>query len=516
MKKVLEEKESVPRPAVPDTRFTTISGRAIAPVYRPQDIAGVDYARDLGDPGQFPYTRGIHATMYRGKLWTMRQFAGFGTPQETNARFKYLLEHGGRRALGRVRPADADGPRPRPPALARRGGQVRRRGRRRSPTWRRSSTGIPLDRGHDVDDHQLAGGRCSSRCTSSWPRSRASGWRSSPARSRTTSSRSSSPRRSTSSRRGPSMRLITDMFAFCAERDAAVEHDLDQRLPHPRGGLDGGCRSSPSRCATASSTCSAASTPASTSTSFAPRLSFFFNAHNDFFEEIAKFRAARADLGARDARALRREEPALVDAALPHPDRGRVAHRAAALQQRRAHGAPGAGGGARRHAVAAHQLARRGARAADRGGGDARAAHAADHRPRDRRRERRRPARRLVLRRGADATTSRRRRSSTSARSTRMGGMVGGDRARLPAARDRRESPTASSRRSSARRRSSSASTSYVMEEKRRIPILLHRRARRRASRWSACGRCASDRDNARASRRARRPARPRPAGRTT
>ena len=74
--------------------FTTISGRPIEPLYRPQDAAAVDYARDLADPGQFPYTRGVHQTMYRGKVWTMRQFAGFGSPRETNARFKYLLEHG--------------------------------------------------------------------------------------------------------------------------------------------------------------------------------------------------------------------------------------------------------------------------------------------------------------------------------------------------------------------------------------------------------------------------------------
>ena len=75
--------------------FTTISGRPIAPLYRPEDAAGVDYARDLGDPGQFPYTRGVHKTMYRGRPWTMRQFAGFGSAAQTNERFKYLLAQGG-------------------------------------------------------------------------------------------------------------------------------------------------------------------------------------------------------------------------------------------------------------------------------------------------------------------------------------------------------------------------------------------------------------------------------------
>jgi methylmalonyl-CoA mutase, N-terminal domain len=91
MKKVLEDPVDA-RKASPT--FTTISGRPIEPLYGPKDAAAVDYARDLGDPGQFPYTRGVHQTMYRGKVWTMRQFAGFGSARETNARFKYLLEHG--------------------------------------------------------------------------------------------------------------------------------------------------------------------------------------------------------------------------------------------------------------------------------------------------------------------------------------------------------------------------------------------------------------------------------------
>src|SRR5262245_34958990 len=76
-------------------RFTTVSGRPIERLYTADDVAGVDYARDLNDPGGFPYTRRIHPTCYRGKLWTMRQFAGFGTPEDTNARYKALLAAGG-------------------------------------------------------------------------------------------------------------------------------------------------------------------------------------------------------------------------------------------------------------------------------------------------------------------------------------------------------------------------------------------------------------------------------------
>jgi methylmalonyl-CoA mutase N-terminal domain/subunit len=74
--------------------FTSISGTPTKPLYTPQDLAATEYDRDLGLPGEFPYTRGIHATMYRGRLWTMRQFAGFGTAEETNERFRYLLSQG--------------------------------------------------------------------------------------------------------------------------------------------------------------------------------------------------------------------------------------------------------------------------------------------------------------------------------------------------------------------------------------------------------------------------------------
>src|ERR687896_930919 len=75
---------------MPD-RYVSPSGIEIAPVYRDADV---DYARDLGDPGQFPFTRGVQPTMYRARLWTMRQYAGFGTAQETNRRFRLLLDAG--------------------------------------------------------------------------------------------------------------------------------------------------------------------------------------------------------------------------------------------------------------------------------------------------------------------------------------------------------------------------------------------------------------------------------------
>src|SRR6478736_6146860 len=81
----LEEREAL---------FETISGREVKPLYTEEDREGSDPEQDLGYPGEFPYTRGVYPSMYRGRLWTMRQFAGFGTAEETNERFHYLLEHG--------------------------------------------------------------------------------------------------------------------------------------------------------------------------------------------------------------------------------------------------------------------------------------------------------------------------------------------------------------------------------------------------------------------------------------
>src|SRR5215210_876161 len=77
-----------------DALFTTISGEEVKPLYTDQDLADTDIERDVGYPGEYPFTRGVYPSMYRGRMWTMRQFAGFGTAEETNERFRYLLDHG--------------------------------------------------------------------------------------------------------------------------------------------------------------------------------------------------------------------------------------------------------------------------------------------------------------------------------------------------------------------------------------------------------------------------------------
>ena len=77
-----------------EREFTTVSGAPVKPLYTPEDVGDLDYLRDLGFPGDYPFTRGVYPTMYRGRPWTMRPFAGFGTPRDTNRRYHYLLEHG--------------------------------------------------------------------------------------------------------------------------------------------------------------------------------------------------------------------------------------------------------------------------------------------------------------------------------------------------------------------------------------------------------------------------------------
>ena len=181
------------------------------------------------------------------------------------------------------------------------------------------------------------------------------------------------------------MRLVTDMVEFCS-RELPQWHPISISGYHIREAGSTAAQELAFTLADGFAYVDAAIERGLDVDEFAPRLSFFFNAHNDFFEEIAKYRAARRiwarelrdRYGAKDPRSwlLRfHTQTAGVSLTAQQP-RG----------QHRPHGARGAGGGARRHAVAAHELVRRGAGAADRGRGAARAAHAAGDRPRDRRR----------------------------------------------------------------------------------------------------------------------------------
>ena len=271
-------------------RFATTSGIPIKRVYTPADIAGMDYLANVGFPGEYPFVRGIHPTGHRGRLWTMRMFAGFGTAEETNKRFKYLLEHG--------------------------------------ETGLSVAFDMPTLMGYDTDAPEAGGefGKCGVAISSladmevlfdGIPIDRV-----------TTSMTINSPAAViwamyivAAEKRGipmeslggtiqndilkeyiaqneylfppqPSMRLVVDTFEFGTKhlprwntisisgyhiREAGataaqeLAFTLADGLTYVQSGVERGLKVD----------------------DFAPRLSFFFNAHNDFFEEIAKFRAAR-------------------------------------------------------------------------------------------------------------------------------------------------------------------------------------------------------------------------------
>jgi methylmalonyl-CoA mutase N-terminal domain/subunit len=273
-----------------DANFTTISGEELEPLYTPDDIEDLDYERDLSYPGRFPFTRGVQPNMYRGRLWTMRQFSGFGSVEDTNARYKFLLQKG--------------------------------------QTGLSVAFDMPTIMGKDSDDPRAEGevGRCGvavdslqdMRCL----------FEGIPLRDITTSMTINGPacillafylcvgeeQGATFQELGgtiqndilkeyiaqkswifpprPSMRIITDILAFCSsevprwntisvsgyhirEAGSTAEQELAFTLAdgfaYVEAGVEAGLNVD----------------------DFAPRLSFFFNSHVDFFEEIAKFRAAR-------------------------------------------------------------------------------------------------------------------------------------------------------------------------------------------------------------------------------
>ena len=269
--------------------FTTISGRPIERLYTPEDVQDLQYSQ-IGNPGEFPYVRGIHPTGYRGKLWTMRQFAGFGTPEETNQRYKDLIAAGG--------------------------------------TGLSVAFDLPTLMGRDPDHELSLGetGKCGVNITSLADMERL--FEGISLGDITTSMTINSPASMifamylvVAEKQGadwqrisgtiqndilkefiaqkeyifpprPSMRLITDVFSFCAERvpkwntisvsgyhirEAGstslqeLAFTLRDGLEYVQYGVDAGLDVD----------------------EFVPRISFFFNSHSDFFEEIAKYRAAR-------------------------------------------------------------------------------------------------------------------------------------------------------------------------------------------------------------------------------
>jgi methylmalonyl-CoA mutase N-terminal domain/subunit len=272
------------------TPASTHAKRPVEQLYTQDSVASIDYDRDLADPGQFPYTRGIHASGYRGKLWTMRQFAGFGTPEETNTRYRRLLEAGG--------------------------------------TGLSVAFDLPTLMGRDPDHELSLGevGKCGVNVTSladlevlfegidldaittsmtiNGPASmilamylalaekRGTDWKGLSGTIQNDILKEFIAQKEFIYPPVPSMRLVTDVFAFCTEhvprwntisvsgyhiREAGataaqeLAFTLRDGIEYVQYGINAGLDVD----------------------TFAPRISFFFNSHSDFFEEVAKFRAAR-------------------------------------------------------------------------------------------------------------------------------------------------------------------------------------------------------------------------------
>jgi methylmalonyl-CoA mutase N-terminal domain/subunit len=274
---------------MPDHSKTSPSGLPVAPVYRPAD-APIDYARDLGDPGAYPFTRGVQPTMYRGRLWTMRQYAGFGTAAETNQRFRHLLAAGQTGLsvafdLPTQMGIDSDSPR----AL----GEVGRVGVAIDSVEDMHALfdGIPLDK---VSTSMTINATAATLLAMYIVVAEERGI----ARAALSGTIQNDILKEYIARGTyiyppePSLALIADVFRFCAaevpnwnpisisgyhirEAGATAVQELAftfaNAVEYVNRALDAGLEID----------------------SFAPRLSFFFAAHNDVFEEVAKFRAAR-------------------------------------------------------------------------------------------------------------------------------------------------------------------------------------------------------------------------------
>ncbi len=270
--------------------FVSASSEPVDPLYGPSDTEGLDYERDLGFPGEYPYTRGIRGNMYRGRPWTMRQFAGFGTARETNRRYHFLLERGTTGLsvafdMPTIMGRDSDDPMSE--------GEVGRCGVAIDSVVDMQTLfdGIPLD-------------RITTSMTTNAPASillafyLVTGERQGVSFSEMGGTIQNDILKEYIAQKSwifpprPSMRIITDIMAFCegevprwntisisgyhireAGSTAAQElaFTLADGIAYVQAGIDAGLDVD----------------------EFAPRLSFFFNSHIDFFEEIAKYRAAR-------------------------------------------------------------------------------------------------------------------------------------------------------------------------------------------------------------------------------
>jgi methylmalonyl-CoA mutase, N-terminal domain len=272
-----------------DPQKTSPSGLPIAPVYRPDD-APVDYARDLADPGQFPFTRGVQASMYRGRLWTMRQYAGFGTAAETNRRFRHLLGAGQTGLsvafdLPTQMGIDSDSPRAH--------GEVGRVGVAIDSVedMHVLLDGIPLDK---VSTSMTINATASTLLAMYIVVAEERGM----SRDRLSGTIQNDILKEYIARGTyiyppePSLALIADVFRFCAS-EVPNWNPISISGYHIREAGATAVQELAFTFANAIEYVARAVAAGLSVETFAPRLSFFFAAHNDLFEEVAKFRAAR-------------------------------------------------------------------------------------------------------------------------------------------------------------------------------------------------------------------------------
>src|ERR1700682_5584889 len=269
--------------------FSTISGVENDPLYTPDSVA-LDYERELGYPGVYPYTRGVYPSMYRGKLWTMRQFAGFGTAEETNHRFRYLLEHGQTGLstafdMPTLMGLDSD--------HARSLGEVGREGVAIDSLDDMETlfSGIPLS---DVSTSMTINAPAAMllafyACVGEK--------RGVPLEALRGTVQTDILKEYIAQKEWifppkPSMRLVVDMIEWCA-REMPLMHPISISGYHIREAGSTAAQELAFTLADGFAYVDACVARGMDVDEFAPRLSFFFNAHLDFFEEIGKYRAAR-------------------------------------------------------------------------------------------------------------------------------------------------------------------------------------------------------------------------------
>jgi len=292
-----------------DVRFSTVSDMEVEPLYTAEDLPPDAEAR-IGFPGEFPYTRGVYPSMYRGRLWTMRQFAGFATPEDTNERFHFLLKQGQTGLstafdMPTLMGYDADHPR----AL----GEVGREGVAVSSLadMRALFQGVRLDR---VTTSMTVNCSASALLAMYLAVAEEQGvpWTQVGGTIQNDMLKEFIAQKEWICPPEPSLRIVVDMIEFCA-REVPRWHPVSISGYHIREAGSTAVQELAFTLADGIAYVEAAVKRGLAVDDFAPRLSFFFNLHNDFLEEVAKLRAARRlwatlmreRFGARDPRSLR-------------------------------------------------------------------------------------------------------------------------------------------------------------------------------------------------------------------